>query len=776
MDAIACLESAEKLTVAILNSGTLTILEITKHVKIVQDLGHKVQTLNRLLACKIYTIELLEKRADTEWSESLVPVLKDSTLLDWCADNPLWASIVLAMDTVGYYRMHWVEAVLANGLWNLLDNVEDKASRLRLIALGARFIADMEHVPEALDRMCDEVKEQFGPVVRGCIKMMRGILGLASPTPGRASLSDVQYILPANASTSQLVLDLAGGPGRALISLLRKDKGIVWREAESQFQLTIGFAESIQSEYMQLEFQLGQVLQALQLKVKPHGVPIRKELLTESIVKTIMNLFEAYGKVFRYWEEGLREDALEEMTDLFNCLATNVFEYAHQNFEVSKDQVSWFAPMISALKLVLPCLKNELLLQAVADVALQCTAKVSNTNLEDVLDKLATSVDMHTFRQLVHLLMVRSQEDLPDALAARIRGLFWVIAGFCVGSDVCWEAGRNDDGTTCEDGFTLAAFYCSRMANVNDQVLFGTAMGAASKCVKSYDAVDPVAAPVTVFANVHQASTDAKLFKEAVTACKLEDPALGPISSNLQRKILPFVNEQMRRVLRPCIQSCLQGLADGVVESITLLNKSCCGVVGGLSWSVGKLDATSILDHAACTLLKFPAGNLDKLISDATEAHARLSDEIGRHTHLFGNNAWTLDLSDDKKKLLESLKELTLAASVTKIETKLVLTMQEPSHSSYKTRLEKYTAQIGAEGQKPFEQLIDKDLAALILPVLKKDKKPEKEKKNKKEKKEKKKAEAEAEESKKGKSASAKEADKKDKDKKEKKEKAAGKK
>ena len=84
-----------------------------------QDLGHKVPTLNRLLVCKIYTIELLEKRADTEWSESLVPVLKkDFTLPDWCADNPLWASIVLAMDTVGYYRMHWVEAVLANGLWN----------------------------------------------------------------------------------------------------------------------------------------------------------------------------------------------------------------------------------------------------------------------------------------------------------------------------------------------------------------------------------------------------------------------------------------------------------------------------------------------------------------------------------------------------------------------------------------------------------------------------------------------------------------------------------
>ena len=100
---------------------------------------------------------------------------------------------------------------------------------------------------------------------------------------------------------------------------------------------------------------------------------------------------------------------------------------------------------------------------------------------------------------------------------------------------------------------------------------------------------------------------------------------------------------------------------------------------------------------------------------------------------------------------------MTLAARVTQIETKLVLTLKEPQHANFKERLQKYTAQIGSQGKKPFDQLIHKDLVTLIkdgLPHIfnkdniekkdKKDKKDKKEKGDKKDKKEKKdKAEAE---------------------------------
>ena len=130
---------------------------------------------------------------------------------------------------------------------------------------------------------------------------------------------------------------------------------------------------------------------------------------------------------------------------------------------------------------------------------------------------------------------------------------------------------------------------------------------------------------------------------------------------------MPFIIEAMRRVLKVPIQSCLQGLADGAVDAMTALKNSAYGAVGGVSWSAGKPEGTSILHHAVGTLLKFPAGNLDKLVADATEAHGRLSDEIARHAHLFGNGkaVWTLDLNEEKKKLMESLKAPTLAASVT---------------------------------------------------------------------------------------------------------------
>ena len=72
-ESINCLESSEKHSISNLSSGSMGVAEVSGHVKIVTDPGHKTPTANMIFICKIYSIELLEKRCDSEWVLSLVP-------------------------------------------------------------------------------------------------------------------------------------------------------------------------------------------------------------------------------------------------------------------------------------------------------------------------------------------------------------------------------------------------------------------------------------------------------------------------------------------------------------------------------------------------------------------------------------------------------------------------------------------------------------------------------------------------------------------------------
>ena len=411
------------------------------------------------------------------------------------------------------------------------------------MVLAKLFLAEMLHVTEVLKGYTESVPEGFGPIFTACVKMMRGFLGLACPTPGHASLEDVQHIFPSNASTAKLALDLPGGSGRAVISMLRKDKGNFWHDANSEFCLTIGFAEQISAEYKKLEKDLAEIIQVLGLLVDGRSPASPHRKLTELVGSTCVKIFDRFGSAFPKWNSGgLRPCGLDELSAQVNVFATGVFNLMHEFF-TQPPQPSWYAAMVTVLKVVLPLLKNEVLLQSVADVALTLSCRESSHKIEDVLDKMEHGVDEEALRALVHALMGKAKEKIPKELSDRIKGIFWKIAGWCVGGEHCWRRGVASDGTKCEDGFTLCSLYASRVASVNDEVLWGNVVTAASKLVKAYDTLDPVSQTgTTLFANVHKASADAKEFREAVLKCKFEDPALSQISRTLSGKLMLFIN------------------------------------------------------------------------------------------------------------------------------------------------------------------------------------------------------------------------------------------
>ena len=86
-------------------------------------------------------------------------------------------------------------------------------------------------------------------VFHGMTKVVRALWALADPRPGIASLADVDCIYPSNQTTAAIVQHLPRGIGRAVLSLLRKDKGGFWVPRTSNFKLCIGFEEACTEEY-----------------------------------------------------------------------------------------------------------------------------------------------------------------------------------------------------------------------------------------------------------------------------------------------------------------------------------------------------------------------------------------------------------------------------------------------------------------------------------------------------------------------------------------------
>ena len=48
----------------------------------------------------------------------------------------MWASMELTEETVTFYKTYLIDAVLANGLWNMLENTSDIAQRQRFVVFA----------------------------------------------------------------------------------------------------------------------------------------------------------------------------------------------------------------------------------------------------------------------------------------------------------------------------------------------------------------------------------------------------------------------------------------------------------------------------------------------------------------------------------------------------------------------------------------------------------------------------------------------------------------
>ena len=153
--------------------------------------------------------------------------------------------------------------------------------------------------------------------------------------------------------------------------------------------------------------------------------------MTELVGSTCVAIFHLFGSAFPKWNSGgLRPCGLDELSAQVNILATGVFNFMHE-FSQQLPEPNWYVPMVTVLKVVPPLLKNEVLLQSVADVALTLSCRDSILKIEDVLDKMEHGVDEASLRALVHALMSKATENIWKELSDRFKGILledcWLV-------------------------------------------------------------------------------------------------------------------------------------------------------------------------------------------------------------------------------------------------------------------------------------------------------------------------------------------------------------
>ena len=116
--------------------------------------------------------------------------------------------------------------------WKFYNGVDNPVEQKHFCADLKAFLALDSGIPRPAEPPQDMVE-----LHAAVLKVFRGLFGLLDCRPGVASLADVRYIMPDNATTASLSQDIPKF-GRALVSATRKDRCSVFVKALDEFQST----------------------------------------------------------------------------------------------------------------------------------------------------------------------------------------------------------------------------------------------------------------------------------------------------------------------------------------------------------------------------------------------------------------------------------------------------------------------------------------------------------------------------------------------------------
>ena len=292
-DTLGCIAAAENIST--LKIPTLHHKVIVENWEVLSKEGHKLPMVHLIITCKVYSTE----QSETEVEEWAYAVSLGNAPGAFLVIRPNFGDTgVLAMDVTSHesrlFQELWPQSVWNNSFWKLLGHIDADYSRPKFIKMAVAFAKSMK--VDSMPEVCAHPPIQA--LVYSVAQAFRGLHGLVNPRPGVAFLEDVMFVMPVNASSNDLIKNVPK-LGRALISLLRKDRAAFWTCSLNEFRQTIGLAEQCKQLHDEMEPE-AIILGRMKAWTAESPVPVQK-------------LLGAFAENAPDWKVGLRKDGLVDL-------------------------------------------------------------------------------------------------------------------------------------------------------------------------------------------------------------------------------------------------------------------------------------------------------------------------------------------------------------------------------------------------------------------------------------------------------------------------------
>ena len=289
------------------------------------------------------------------------------------------------------FQVSWVASVFDSTFWKFYNGVDNAVERKHFCADLKAFMADPILGPA-------ELPETMVELHFAVLKVFRGLFGLLDARPGVASLADVRYIMPDNATTAGVIQDIPKF-GRALVSATRKDRCSVFVKALDEFQSTIGMAQSIAEDHKRL------VQQTEDLFADLEG----QQNFNRGFGSAATWLEEVYQKATE-WKPSLREGALTGLLD--GALALVRRMVAVLSNKGCHPDVPGILEFHKGLRDVLTLCQDAQLLQQVSDTILQLECTHASANIDDLIKTITAECSLPSIKQLAIILGAKPELEV----------------------------------------------------------------------------------------------------------------------------------------------------------------------------------------------------------------------------------------------------------------------------------------------------------------------------------------------------------------------------
>ena len=617
--AINCVKTAESLTPVLLVK--MAMAEIKTKFLVLTDANHTIPTCHQMIIARISAIEESETHQFASWATmvvvSWIDITDKSVEFNIAKGQNSFANIVYDPDaspeSVKQMCEHWPAAVFVNVMWVWIDEVDVDDNRNKLIDMLQHYVRGMAAVDA--ERMGLQKGEDFLFLWRSVGKAVRGLLGLASPKPGLASLEDVRYIYPSNSQNLDGIVADIPVLGRSLVMALRTGSvKLVWKEFYNSFQQSVGYAEQQKDDYKQFEQDLESVLNDVNAS----------QVLTVARATALVDVLGTFSAQIKAWKGGLREDACEHIMEDMTRLCSAAF------LRLSSTD-PWAQQCVQALTVALNFLDNDWLKQQVSDFSLRMEAGQVEDALQQSVAQLQINIDVQGLEDVVNKLSASA--DVDPQLIVKARALFEKVVGYAVNEGIRLLESADAE---IQKGWVAISSFCQAVGLGTDHAAWTQIFNNMAAVVKSSialcqaapqrdhatDTLQDVLVPLDPF--LVPLCKAIKGMKVALATVQVSTTDSVNLLETFKTKAWPLAMEIVHHRVEMPIRSTLQALCDDAVQNARELKRVCGGNPTGGNWSAKRPDSTPILDWAQTTLValtKVDSQNMATFSTSATEAN-----------------------------------------------------------------------------------------------------------------------------------------------------------